>query len=182
MSDFGIHAINRGLQAVGHFTGYPMTFVHLRRGRRCMPIVAIVNYVRRVSKDGIVCLVDEPASDVNFLPLVADLRRHGYSLHLTTDGSRDYHGYPFDWITVEPSRPDYILRSGHTLVIDFDISSARTLKARLSGFDERSHFFHRYLRPLTSKAADAAQSFLLSSANKSWALDPTSALIFPQEK
>lgn len=181
MSSLGIHAINRGLQTVGHFAGYPMTFVHLRHDRWGMSVVAAVNHVWRASEDGIVCLVDEPASDDNFLPLVADLRRRGYSLHLTTDGSRGYHGYPFDWVTVQPSRPDYVLRSGHTLVIDFDVSRASTLKARLSLFDERSQFFHRYLRPLTPKAADATRNFLLSSANKSWALDP-SALIFPQEK
>lgn len=155
------------LQGEGHFVGYPAVFVRLAGcsvlgcsiRRECdeapwkatatLDDVAIVGRVRDLAPGGIVNITGGEPTDHNLVPLVDELTRAGYRIHMETSGVRPLVGLPIEWLTVSPKTPDYAQRVGHVLKV---VVKPGWTWSDVDALDVGTSFFHRYVQPLTDPA------------------------------
>lgn len=155
------------LQGEGHFVGYPMVFVRLAgcsvtgcsirkecdeapwKAVETLDPGAVVDRVAALASAGMVNITGGEPTDHDLIPLVDQLHRRGYRVHMETSGTRPVVGMPIEWLTVSPKRPDYVHRTGHVLKV---VVRPEWGWPEVRALDEGTSFFHRYLQPLTNAA------------------------------
>lgn len=186
---YPIVEIFRSLQGEGHFVGYPCVFVRLAgcsvksctiraecdeapwKATETADVDDIVDRAFELQPGGICVITGGEPTDHDLIPLVDRLTTKGMRVHLETSGVRPVTGMPIEWITVSPKHPHFVQRAGHTMKL---VVRPEWDWRMVMEFDDRTHFFHRYLQPLTmpdgSTNFDQVVRMLLTEDPRRWAL------------
>jgi 7-carboxy-7-deazaguanine synthase len=185
---YPVSTVFRSFQGEGHFVGTQMVFIRLAgcsvtgcsirkecdeapwKATKKATEETLTWEATELMPRGIACITGGEPTDHDLIPLVSELRSHGFRVHLETSGVRSVEGMPFDWITVSPKTADYVQRQGHTLKI---VLRPGMTHLDVHTMNEGTQFFHRYLQPLTmpdgsTNTAEAIK--VLQDLGGDWAL------------
>jgi organic radical activating enzyme len=103
-------------------------------------------------------------------PLVELLHRDGFFVAMETNGSRPWHGFGVDWVTVSPKQhvnPAVPFHGGYADELKVVYSGAENLdvySGRLADFERR------YIQPMDGKEGATAACVAYVMANPAWRL------------
>lgn len=162
---YPVAGVYKTIQGEGHFVGYRVALARLAgcsvadcairaecdeapwKATEWLTALELAKRCWSLNPGGIALITGGEPTDHDIVPLISLLQSYTMRVHLETSGVRSCEGYPLEWLTVSPKRPDYVQRTGHTLKV---VVRPEWTWAEVLALDSDTAFFHRYLQPMAA--------------------------------